>query len=81
MVLYARRSHTALTSGLRRMAVVYRSSCLCWSCGLSDSLGSFAGLPEEELDEEVTQGRNVQIRHHLPRCSVEARRSHGLTDR
>lgn len=75
------RSYTASTSGSRKTAIIYRQSCLAWSCGLTDLLGLLAGLPEEELDEEVTQGRNVQIRHHLPRHSVEARRSHGLADR
>ncbi len=29
----------------------------------------------------MTHGRNIQIRHHLPRQSVEARRSHSQADR
>ena len=51
----------------------------CSECWLLDN--ESAGLAEEELDEEVTHGRNIQIRHHLPRHSVEARRSHSQADR
>ena len=40
-----------------------------------------AGLPEEALEEEVTHGRNVQVKIHIPRHSVEARRSCGFADR
>ena len=39
------------------------------------------GLPEEELEEEMTHGRNVQIRHLVPRQSIEARRSRSSAER